>query len=129
MYNNAKELVNYDLSELYQILGRSLDGMEITADGTAIQSDFHINPNSDEEAKEHGTNSFEKLKEKIKNEICDKWDACNKIDELENRQDEMGIITAVSDVLSTSLIGIPVVLIAVIVCKIGIRKFCSCAEN
>jgi hypothetical protein len=74
---------------------------------------------------EAGKNKFQELKQRLYVKICKEWDICKKIDH-PMFDDELNLVVVIGDAISTVSMSIPPFLIASIILKIGLRKFCDC---
>jgi hypothetical protein len=82
-----------------------------------------------------GRKKFNELKPFLYKKICQEWKLCEKIDN-PSLQDNLNLVVALSDILATTTITItgvtgtmPPFLIATILLKIGLRKFCNCPDK
>jgi hypothetical protein len=74
-------------------------------------------------AEENGRARFKQLEPDIRARLCKQWRACEQV---KHYEDEVALTMAVGDVLMTLTATVPVATLAVIVVKIGIKKFCNC---
>ena len=72
-----------------------------------------------------GQDLLEELKPAIQASLCSAWHLCEKIPD-ETYIDEVELIATIADVISPVVHDIPATLIATILVKLGIRKFCEC---
>lgn len=77
---------------------------------------------------EAGKKKFQEIRHTLYEKICNEWDLCNKIDD-PALNDTINIVAIVGDTISTIVVGIPPILLASILVKIGLRKFCSCSKK
>ncbi|MCY7275906.1 MAG: hypothetical protein LH702_19750 [Phormidesmis sp. CAN_BIN44] len=79
---------------------------------------------------EEGKRKFDELKPSLYENICINWDCCSKID-APALQDNINLIATLADIVAvaSSSIGIPPFIIATILVKIGLRRFCKCRER
>ena len=75
-----------------------------------------------------GKKIFDNLKQRLKQKICNEWSMCKKIND-PVFEDSLKLAIVIGDAIATSLIMLPPVLIASIILKIGLRKFCSCSDK
>ena len=59
----------------------------------------------------------------LQQKLCHEWKIVEKMD-LPQYQDATNFVSVIADILSTMSLGIPTTLIAVLIVKMGIRKFC-----
>lgn len=126
MQSELSELAEKDLDELYLILGHSLRGLVVDEDGSVSRLEFSASPTSDDDARRHGEESFDTLRGKLLVEICEKWNACEKLDRAKQSGDEIDVAVVISDILAAALVGFPVAILTVILTKIGVKRFCKC---
>ena len=72
-----------------------------------------------------GREKFQTLRPRLRVKICEEWELCKKIDD-SILQDEVNLVIAIADILSTITTGIPPFLVASILVRIGLRNFCNC---
>lgn len=72
-----------------------------------------------------GKRLFESMQSSIRARLCEEWALCAKIDH-PSFKDATNIVVVIGDVLSTTISGIPPFLVASLLVKIGLRKFCEC---
>ena len=70
-----------------------------------------------------GRAKFNELVPDIRTFLCAQWHACEQVKKYE---DETALTMAIGDVLMTLSSTLPVATLAVLVVKIGVRKFCNC---
>ena len=70
-----------------------------------------------------GRKKLEKFIPDIRTALCIGWRACEKINK---HEDNVQLASALSDVLTTVLTGVPITIISALFVKIGIKKFCHC---
>jgi hypothetical protein len=82
-----------------------------------------------------GRNKFNELKPFLHEKICQEWQLCEKLDN-PSQQDNLNLVVALGDIIATTTITItgitgtiPPFLIATILLKIGLRKFCNCPDK
>ena len=72
-----------------------------------------------------GRKYIEKLRHELHRIICVDWQLCAKIDH-PNFKDSMNVVVVVGDAIAAKIAGVPPFLVASILAKIGLRKFCNC---
>lgn len=70
-----------------------------------------------------GRAQFNELEPDIRRRLCAQWRACEQVKRYE---DETALTMAIGDVLMTVGSAVPVATLAVLVMKIGVKKFCNC---
>jgi len=75
-----------------------------------------------------GKKLFQSLQEQLNEKLCKEWDMCKKISD-PIFEDSMKLVIVIGDVIATTVIMLPPILIATILVKIGVRKFCHCSEK
>ncbi|NEO43016.1 MAG: hypothetical protein F6K55_02250 [Moorea sp. SIO4A3] len=75
--------------------------------------------------KEAGRKEFQNLRQLIYDKVCKEWELCNRIDD-PILADNINLVIAIADIITPFLIGFPPFVIASLVVKIGIIKFCDC---
>lgn len=81
---------------------------------------------SPEGQKEAGKEEFQTLSKPLYQQICQKWKLCEKIDD-PVLADNVNLVVAIADIIAPLAIGFPPFVIASILVKIGLRKFCNCS--
>jgi hypothetical protein len=104
------EYLSKTQSELYSLLGQ-----EVTKD----EYFDNFNP------VEYGKSWFKHQIPKIREALCEQWKLCDKLDD-PCLNDRIMLVATVASILVTLYTNKPVLLISVLVCKIGVRKFCEC---
>ena len=74
---------------------------------------------------EDGKREFERIKPSLYEAVCVNWNCCSKIDD-PALQDNINLVVALADTIASPTIGIPPFIIATILVKIGLRRFCKC---
>jgi len=74
-------------------------------------------------AEADGRAKFNALVPDIRTRLCAQWHACEQVKKYE---DEAALTMAIGDVLMTLSSTLPVATLAVLVVKIGVKKFCNC---
>jgi hypothetical protein len=72
-----------------------------------------------------GREIFEKLEAGLRTRLCDEWGLCAKVEDA-SVKDATSLVVVVGDVISAGVIGFPPFLVASLLVKIGLRKFCKC---
>lgn len=108
-----EEYLFLDEDELYSLIPSYFDKYK----GTFFSPDGQ---------KKAGIKEFQALRGVIYDKLCQEWGLCNKIDD-PVLADNINLVTAIADIISPFLIGFPPFVIASILVKIGIRKFCNCS--
>jgi hypothetical protein len=75
--------------------------------------------------REAGRKIFEKLEPGLRAQLCDEWGLCAKLEDA-SVKDATSLVVVVGDVISAGVIGFPPFLIASLLVKIGLRRFCKC---
>ena len=87
-----------------------------------LESDIFYDFNGQIEA---GKKAFTAMETTIQTRLCDDWELCNKIDD-PHLADITNLVVVIGDVLSTTVSGLPPFLVASLLVKTGLRKFCGC---
>lgn len=74
---------------------------------------------------ETGKHIFINVQTSLHARLCDEWDLCAKLNN-ENVKDAADVVIVVGDVIAAHVVGLPPFLIASLLVKIGLRKFCKC---
>lgn len=74
---------------------------------------------------EAGKKEFQALIKPLYNQVCQQWGLCQKIDE-PVFADNVNLVVAIADFIAPIVIGFPPFVIASILVKMGLRKFCDC---
>jgi len=72
-----------------------------------------------------GKEIFERLKKVLYERVCVDWDYCRKR-KSDKYQDQVVLVASVADVISAVTVGIPPFVIATLLFKIGLGRFCDC---
>lgn len=75
-----------------------------------------------------GKRAFQSFDQQLKETLCKEWKLCKKLDD-PVYQDTVSLVVVIGDALSTAIVGIPPILIASILVKIGVRTFCACTKK
>lgn len=111
--NNVTRLLNQDLDRLFIELAQGAEENE----GVLF---------SEPQAREAGKRIFERIRGRLSEEICVKWEFCRKRDD-PRLADTVTLVTTIGDIVAAALIGIPPFVVATLLVKMGIGKFCKCA--
>jgi len=84
---------------------------------------FSLEPPTDER---EGKWVFRHLEPKLRRLICVDWKACEKLNKAKYAS-EGELAAVLCDVLGTTLTGVPITIMSVLVVKIGVKHFCKCA--
>lgn len=60
--------------------------------------------------------------------ICVKWQYCNKRED-SNFSDSIALSTAICDIVSAVIVGVPPFTVSVLLVKLGLDKFCNCSKG
>ena len=74
---------------------------------------------------EAGKNIFDELKRGLYEKVCVEWEYCKK-KSLDQYQDPVVLVSAIGDVVSTAITGIPPFVVSALLVKIGLSRFCEC---
>ncbi len=74
---------------------------------------------------EAGKKVFDELKPSLYEKVCVDWDCCKKIDN-PGLQDDINLVASIADILAAITFGLPPFVIATLLVKIGLRRFCKC---
>jgi hypothetical protein len=107
-----REYLSLDESGLYSLIPSYLPAYERTV----------FAPNGQIAA---GSQKFEELRPRLYRRICTDWNLCNKLTE-SSFSDSIYLAALVGDIVSTTVHGLPPFLIAAILVKMGLKKFCEC---
>jgi hypothetical protein len=72
-----------------------------------------------------GRRVFEKLEEGLRTRLCDEWGLCAKL-ETADLKDATNLVVLIGDVIAVHVGGLPPFLVASLLVKIGLRRFCRC---
>jgi len=76
-----------------------------------------------------GRRQFDAIRGVLRQKLCDEWEACQKIERWDGK-DVPTLVIAVADVVcAVALAGVPAILLASLIVKIGIRQLCGCHEE
>ena len=70
-----------------------------------------------------GRKAFEKMRPSVRKCLCERWRACEQM-RLHADQTTLGL--AIADALAADPTLVPADMLAALVVKVGIRKFCNC---
>lgn len=74
-----------------------------------------------------GQQEFERHRQKLYQRICVQEDICTKLGNPE-LSDKINLIIAIGDIVAASAIGIPPFIVATLIVRMGVRKFCQCGS-
>lgn len=115
----AAELLALDEDNLFQRLG-----YQYGRAGADVGSYRDAPPNPQiEHAK--GERLFEEMQPVLVQKICKEWDACAKVRTGQFVSVEE-LVVVIADIISAVLVGVPVIIVAVLVVKVGLRNLCEC---
>ena len=80
---------------------------------------------SPEGQQEAGRMWFEAIRGSVEQKLCNEWQMCRRIGDPEF-SDATNLVVVIGDALATQVTGVPPVLVAAIIVRIGVRRFCSC---
>ncbi|MEX0811668.1 MAG: hypothetical protein WD048_05580 [Chitinophagales bacterium] len=109
---SIKLYVNHDIELLYSILSFSV----------AHDEDTLYSPKDDVN---RALQLLQGIEDKLKSKICKEWKYCIKRHD-PDLQDTITLIGTLSDVIATTVIGLPPTLISIILFKKGLNTFCKC---
>ena len=72
-----------------------------------------------------GKSIFSRYEKALKNEVCDKWNACLKIKQYKNI---LELSASVATIIAPVIPQLSPFVAAMIISKIGIKKFCNCKD-
>ena len=75
-----------------------------------------------------GRKKVDEIRGKLHEKICGEWQLCDKIEDAAFK-DAVNLVVVVGDAISAVTVGIPPVLVASLLVKIGLRKFCGCTQQ
>ena len=75
-----------------------------------------------------GKSYFDSIHDRLQQTICHEWDLCTKIAD-PRWDDGVQLVAALGDVVAAVTVGVPPLLIASLVVKIGVRSFCACSDQ
>jgi len=120
----VKKYVNKDLPTLYSELGKLKQSHLKKPDTKSVShtTDSLLVKQGEEISSSYGDKIFQKL--------CVEQEICKKINEIEGYDilSQCGLVASIIGTLATAVIPVwvPIALLAVIITKIGLRKFCKC---
>jgi hypothetical protein len=74
---------------------------------------------------EWGRKVFERLEGGLRQVLCVEWDMCERLND-QNVKDGTNLVVVIGDVIAAKVAGFPPFLIASLLVKIGLRRFCAC---
>jgi hypothetical protein len=72
-----------------------------------------------------GKRVFEGLEAGLRTRLCDEWGLCAKLEDA-SVKDATNLVVIIGDVIAARVIGLPPFLVASLLVKIGLRRFCKC---
>jgi|ERR1700730_11191565 hypothetical protein len=112
-----KEIIEYlslEEEDFYPILGAYS-----AAQGTLFSPRGQI---------EAGKRYFSSIRHDLHQKICVEWNLCAKIAD-PRWGDGVQLAAVLGDIVSTVAVGVPPLIIASLIVKIGVRSFCSCTNT
>ena len=119
-----REISDSERKEIEGYLRLGEDDLYALLSSAASEGGGHVFSEPGQES--GGRQAFEDLQEFLHNQLCQEWNLCAKIDD-PVLSDNINLATAIADALAPFLIGFPPFVIASILIKIGVRKFCQCS--
>jgi len=113
--NERKEITDYlslDIDQLYSLIGAS-ERYDSEPDISGWVDNIQI-----------GKELFKKLENSIHQKICVEWQICRKLDNPEF-QDLANLVVEIAVIIAGIGTKIPLLVIASLIVKIGVRKFCN----
>ncbi len=104
-----EKYLHLDSEQLYSLIGSYKEGVIFDPAGQ----------------REAGREMFAELEGPIQAKLCGEWDLCARL-ESENVKDATNVVVIVGDVIASHVTGLPPFLIASLLVKIGLRRFCKC---
>ena len=111
--------------EIQLYLSQDLDTLYSTLDLICSAEKTSLYRPGDEVSR--GIAIFNKLTAFLRQKVCVEWNYCAKRNNPEI-QDNVTLVAAIMDIISSKIIGFPPVLIATILIKIGLTYFCGCTS-
>lgn len=111
--------------EIEGYLSRDLDALLVSLAETEYALGFKFS--SMEIKPENGEEVLNSLENKLFNIICVKWRFCEKKDN-PRYNDTVNLISAIADIIAALTIKVTPTLLAVILFKKGLSKFCKCPK-
>lgn len=75
--------------------------------------------------REAGRTWFEAIRGSLEQKLCDEWRMCRTIGRPEFA-DAAALVVVIGDAIATTVAGVPPVLVATIIVRMGVRRFCDC---
>jgi hypothetical protein len=72
-----------------------------------------------------GRRWFEAIRGSLEQKVCHEWRMCRRIGDPEFA-DATTLVLVIGDAVSTKVAGVPPVLVAAIIVRMGVRRFCRC---
>lgn len=85
-------------------------------DGTAFSPDGQ---------REAGATWFAAQRTRLEARVCDDWQMCKAIDD-PRFEDAAKLVVVIGDAVAAAVTGVPPVLVASIIVRMGLRNFCNC---
>lgn len=80
---------------------------------------------SPEGQREAGQKWFASVRSRLEQTVCEEWQMCRRIDD-PDFEDAAKLVVVIGDAASTVVVGVPPVLVASIIVRMGVRNFCDC---
>lgn len=120
-----RRLSEDELNEINEYLSENTDVLYEKLILAHIAKDKKRMLKTGEETQE-GRKLFKSIEPSLKKLICHEWEYCSKRNNPEFN-DNINLVAAIGDVVATLSIGIPPFLIASILIRKGLNKFCECS--
>lgn len=75
--------------------------------------------------REAGKRWFAALRGPLEQKLCHEWRMCGRI-EHPDFDDAAKLVVVIGDAVATTVTGVPPVLVAAIIVRMGVRRFCDC---
>ena len=75
-----------------------------------------------------GRRVFQQMRAQLHQCLCVEWNLCQKLEDAALK-DTTNLVVVLGDALSTAVVGVPPILIASLLVKIGVRVFCGCSRD
>lgn len=114
------DLVAKTLSASDAELFADLGSRAYISEGRLIHKRSVQDPNDEE----NGKKIFAFILPELRRVICDDWQACRRMNKY---PDELALVVAISDtIVTTKVIPLPAVTLAVLAVRIGVKRLCNC---
>jgi hypothetical protein len=80
---------------------------------------------SPEGQREAGKTWFAAVRGSLEQKVCEEWQMCRMIGD-PDFDDAAKLVVVVGDAVATTVTGVPPVLVAAIIVRMGVRSFCDC---